>query len=205
MTAYTPIYNLPYVEASDLVANYPAVSEELAENVESAISGSGGMSLITTQSFSAQATVSVNNCFTSTYENYRVIVTGRGGDSLDVHIRLRASGSDNTTANAYVIQRLRVSGTSATSARDTTTLWSSGAGIWRSTANVLNGAAIDFWRPALAEPTSIIVHDLDTGDGATLELKAATHNQSTAYDGFSLITSTSTITGTLWVYGYKKS
>jgi hypothetical protein len=39
LTAYTPIYNLPYVEASDLVANYPTVSEELAENIETAIGG----------------------------------------------------------------------------------------------------------------------------------------------------------------------
>jgi hypothetical protein len=32
--AVTPIYGIPYVESSDLVANYPAVSESLAEQVE---------------------------------------------------------------------------------------------------------------------------------------------------------------------------
>ena len=32
--AVTPIYGIPYVESSDLVANYPAVSESLAETLE---------------------------------------------------------------------------------------------------------------------------------------------------------------------------
>jgi hypothetical protein len=32
--AVTPVYEIPYVESSDLVANYPGVSESLAEQVE---------------------------------------------------------------------------------------------------------------------------------------------------------------------------
>jgi hypothetical protein len=32
--AVTPIYGIPYVESSDLVADYPTVSENLAEQVE---------------------------------------------------------------------------------------------------------------------------------------------------------------------------
>lgn len=34
MASSTPIYGIPYVESSDLVANYPSTSEDLAEKIE---------------------------------------------------------------------------------------------------------------------------------------------------------------------------
>lgn len=37
MTGYTPIYNLPYPQASDLVSAYPGTGQDLAEEVETVL------------------------------------------------------------------------------------------------------------------------------------------------------------------------
>jgi hypothetical protein len=41
MAGSTPIYGFPYPEATDLVADYPALGQELAEDVETVLTGLG--------------------------------------------------------------------------------------------------------------------------------------------------------------------
>lgn len=42
MAGSTPIYGFPYPESSDLVANYPAVGEQLAEDIETVLASGFG-------------------------------------------------------------------------------------------------------------------------------------------------------------------
>ena len=44
MTGYTPIYNLPYPQASDLVSAYPGTGQDLAEEVETVLAAKLGIS-----------------------------------------------------------------------------------------------------------------------------------------------------------------
>jgi hypothetical protein len=46
MAGSTPIYAFPFPQPSDLVANYPALGEDLAEDVEDTIIATGGLQLI---------------------------------------------------------------------------------------------------------------------------------------------------------------
>lgn len=86
------------------------------------IANSGGSSSVTggAITFTGVTTISVNGCFTSTYDNYvvQIIATG-GAANLAQNIRLRVAGSDNSTASSYVAQNLFVNGTSVTSSRAT--------------------------------------------------------------------------------------
>ena len=132
----------PYVESSDLVANYPAVSEALAERVDTvgilpfadstargtalptptdgqysylqdtntteywngsawvSAGATPGLVHIYTTTFSAVASVSLDNVFTSDYDNYKVIIniTSTGGSGV-FYMRMRAVGTDNTTTD----------------------------------------------------------------------------------------------------------
>jgi hypothetical protein len=64
-----------------------------------------GFSLITNSPFSAVSSHSINNCFTSTYTNYKVIVNLTGASATtDINFRLRASGTD--TSSGYNTMRL---------------------------------------------------------------------------------------------------
>lgn len=69
--------------------------------VKWAAAGGGSVSKITANlAFSGATSVSINNCFTSTYTNYLVIFENMAAASgTSVNFRMRASGSDNTTSN----------------------------------------------------------------------------------------------------------
>jgi hypothetical protein len=198
VTGYTPIYNLPYVEASDLVANYPTVSEELAENVETAIAGSGGMTLIDEETFSAVSSVSFNNVFSSTYVNYRIIAYATQSVVDNWHLRLRASGTDASGAN-YTFYQFRGSGGATVTSPNVNQTWHQMdpvGGVGPKTFDLL------LFRPNLAATTltQIVCGNLST---AGVGLFSGVHSLTTAYDGFTVHAATGTITGTIKVYGLK--
>lgn len=201
MTAYTPIYNLPYVEASDLVASYPTVSEELAENIETALQTSGGISLITSTTFSAVNSVSVNNCFTSTYENYKIVayLTANFGW---MYMRLRASGADNTTSNYGMVNVQTTTTNSPTRVTFNNVTSLEYVGLVGNRGSVIT---LDVASPQLAEYTMVsgIVAAREATDASINNLVTfgGGFNATTQFDGFSF-TNLSSATGRLAVYGY---
>ena len=149
--------------------------------------------------FTAATSVSVNDVFDGTYDNYLSVIQFTTSGGINIRCRLRASGTDNSTASSYVSQFLGATSTTVYAGRNTNDRFQyfmSGYNTQR------NGAHAYFYGPALAQPTALrTVTALDLSS-AYIEDGAGTHNQSTAYDGFSLLTlSATTMTGSLTVYG----
>jgi hypothetical protein len=161
----------------------------------------GGLTLITSESFSAVSSVSVNGCFTSTYENYLIVCDGviPSGDDIGLRFRLRASGSDNTTTNyAYVESYAGTSASNRLSQNDTS--WLLG--------NIDNGAGspcrINLGRPEIAAQTVFSTSTFNLQAAATFQSWSnGAFLATTQFDGFSLFPASGTISGTLRVYGYR--
>jgi hypothetical protein len=154
--------------------------------------------------FTAASTVSVNGCFTSAYDIYRIVMYGGAsttGENMDA--RLRLAGSDNSTANSYVRQLLRGISTATSSAQVTgssfATIAISDANIWVSTLDVV--------RPALASMTGFIgsFHGTSVASSDYIGTFGGRHNQTVAYDGISIIPQVGTITGVMRIYGMRNS
>ena len=167
--------------------------------IQTQINTAGGLVKIVDQSLNAASGISINNCFTSTYQNYRIIISASGSQNSNngVYLRLRSSGSDATTNYACVCVFLN-----ATYFRDTqTTIFQLGAlGAWTAIISV------DVASPALTERTSIS----GVCGGGVSDFRNAvfggTHESSTAFDGFTLYSQTGTnnlFTGNIRVYGYR--
>jgi hypothetical protein len=64
------------------------------------VSSSSGLTLITSQSFTNSTSVQINNCFSSTYRNYRVMlsITGISAQSTNVYFRYSSGGTPNSSA-----------------------------------------------------------------------------------------------------------
>jgi len=60
---------------------------------------SGGLTLISTTSFSAVGSQSFNNVFSSTYTNYKIYISSYASADSLMTFRFRASGTDNTSSN----------------------------------------------------------------------------------------------------------
>lgn len=197
MPGTTPIYGFPYPEPSDLVANYPALGQELAEDIEAVLPTLGGLTLIDDESFSAVASISLNNVFSATYQNYFITMTGTASANTDLVCRMRASGSDQSGS---VYDR-------GTFACSTTTLAfysgasSSTVGIQSAiySANRIN-AVINVFDPFTASTQTNLLFTMNsqsyfTGFGRC--------TSTTQFDGITFFPNTGTITGRLRVYGLK--
>lgn len=180
-----------------------AASPNLVLAADGSVSGGaglGGLVHTNTTTFTTQSSVSINNCFSSTYDNYAIKLNILSTGSF-LAFRLRVGGTDATGAN-YNRQRL-----SAIS----TTVSAAGVGGETSFDNqiqlstVSSAADISIFRPAVALPTGLIVIDSSTQSTVQMQITASNHTLSTAYDGITFYPNTGTITGTIRIYGYKNS
>lgn len=168
--------------------------------VPSSVAGSGvSVSASGKVTFTAATTINVNGVFSATYDNYLVVMQHNASGTDFQAVRMRASGTDNTTASSYVSQRLDANSTTVAGARETES-YARGPGL---SSAERSGYHLYFYGPNLAQPTAgrlVSVWGLSSG---YIRDVAFTHNQSTAYDGFTLYPSAGSVTatGALCVYG----
>lgn len=169
-----------------------------------AVTGTGSSATINANgsvTFSTCATVSLNGVFTSTYDNYLVVMRRSGiTANNNLQIRLRASGTDNSGVN-YDTQEVEAAGTNVFWSRASSTYWLGGY----TDPNARGGVAITFYGPFLTQPTafhSTTVNGLQNGN---LISDAGTHSQSTSYDGVTFIGDVGyEISGLVTVFGFNQ-
>lgn len=149
--------------------------------------------------FNAVTSLSLNGCFSADFDNYVVSVRLNASAPLVVEFRLRASGSDNSTASSYTRQVLQVDNTSVSASRST------GDKGRLNAAYGTQRAGFDWhvYGPYLTQPTATRSITVSDASSAYIEEYACTHNQSTSYDGFTFIPSSGNITGALTVMGVR--
>jgi hypothetical protein len=173
-----------------------AVQTELVNNPS-------GLVHIQTTSFTTSSAVNVNDVFTSTYDNYRIIVSYLGSaTNQSLGLRLRVSGSDNTTLN-YNIQQFDVFGSSTSPSRATGQ--SSFAAFSAYSTGDFNNISFDIFKPNLATPTSYNSYGTSSIDNIFIRFSTGGFNANTVFDGFSFLPQSGTLTGTYSVYGYRKN
>jgi hypothetical protein len=164
-----------------------------------------GLTLITTQAFSTVSSVSVDNCFNSTYANYVVLtrITANSTNSI-LNLRLRVNASDASGSDyGYGGRDSNIGGTGNEVGASTATsvpIGDTGSSFPQTFAEVVISD------PAEARYTLGTVRGWNFSGTATFGRHMGwRHALDTAYDGFTLLTNTGTITGTFWLYGYRKA
>ena len=143
----------------------------------------------------AVSSVPVSNCFSTTYDSYRIVVRGVSA-SVDDWLRLSLSGATGSSygyASSY---------------------FAYGGGI-----NADSSASNTFWRPGIAGTTTSFVMDIHSpflAAATTMQFSTSTNGYATfggggnstaaSSTGFTLTPSSGTLTGgTICVYGYRKA
>jgi hypothetical protein len=166
----------------------------------SRLSGSlpAGLVLLNTTSFSGVSSQTVNDVFSATYDNYRILFKSTGSGSIASLFRLRASGADLSTT-VYQDETFASDSTTIGGARNTSqtaarfTYMDTGKSI----------ASVDLFAPFLAE-TKLYYSNLARGLTIISGFMAGSINQATSYTGITFITSAGTMTGEVSIYGYNK-
>ena len=160
-----------------------------------------GLVLIATNAFSAVSSVSINNCFTSTYQNYRVVVSGYVASANTInYLRLRASSTDNSSAS------YGWAGCLSTSA-GLTNLWGNGQTAFQIAYQTSTDGHLvaDIMNPQVASKTTIYMQSLKDVSSPENWNPSGGFNATTQFDGFTLYPSSGTITGSIRVYGYRNT
>lgn len=149
--------------------------------------------------FSAAATVSINGCFTSTFDSYDLVYYSNSATDQEIRFRMRLSGTDNS-ASSYDYQTTIGAATSLSTAR----LTAQTTGFITRNLGSGTGATMRITAPALAANTVSRVYAV-TYTGINIYDVSNAHAVATAYDGITLIPSTGTLTGTVRIYGLRNS
>jgi len=199
----TTNYSFPTPADTDLVKNGADAIRDLGDAVDTAMNTAlgtkkSGLVLLNTTSFSAVASQSINDVFSSTYDSYKILINAVGSTDLTLNLRFRVSGSDNSNSS-YDYQTVAVASTTLTGSRATSQT-SAYIFVLRTSANELELVVVD---PNKVAQTSWHTLGYDADDGALLRTHAGRFNATTSFTGFTLI-NTGTMTGSVSVYGYNK-
>jgi len=159
----------------------------------------GGLVFIQKGTFSASAAVNVNTCFSSTYDNYRILVkvTGASVANGEVRLRMRSATTDNSTSN-YNYQRLYAQSTSVGGSSATNQT----SAIMGPQNTALSWNVTDMSSPFLAENT--LYSTVSSYNQTHIDNFSGAHKVASSFDGFTMFPDAGTITGEVWVYGYAK-
>ena len=189
---------IPYPEATGLVKDGWEDMKDIATQVDAKT----GLVLLNTTAFSAVASQSISDVFSSSYTNYFIAVDVTGSAGTGLRLRFRASGSDETGANYarfnnYVTPSsgpLRATATAQTTmdlCYLTTTLTTMDAWIFNPNNTKISQ-----------------VQGLANSWTSTADFEGASFsgvlNNTTAYTGFTLYPQTGTFSGTISTYGVNK-
>lgn len=164
---------------------------------------SSGLTFITTTTFTDD--VSINNCFSATYDNYKVVITKVVASSGAMSWRFRTSGTDNTNSNysygAGGVNTNTGAYSSLGSRRNEPN--------WRPLDNAgdTDGTSMSFDVLLPFASANSICAGSCAWDQEIIAVAFSTmvFNASTSFDGFSLFKTGGTLAGTVTVYGYQKS
>jgi hypothetical protein len=208
MATTTPNYGWTVPTSTDLVKDGATAIETLGDAIDASMNTAlgtkkAGMVLLNTTSFSGVSSQSVNNVFSATYDDYRILIDFTASASFESTIlRYRLSGTDANAADTYKSQEIEASSTTVEATRRSGTSALLGAGS--NTANSVSTSIIDLFNVSLASPTGIQTHNFSSANNGFLRSCHGFHTVSTAYDGFTFSIASGTVTGTIRVYGYNK-
>lgn len=186
---------MAYIEASNLTQYYDGSAWQTL--------GPSAMTLITKTAFSSTATWTLDNIFSSTYDNYRIDInwTTMTTTANYAGFQLRTGGTASTTNYLYAMAEANNAGvttrysTSATYMPAVETVSGADAVIASCTFTVL--------KPNIAQITSFLGQYIGYNTAVRGTAAQGYHGLATSYDGIQ-IANGSTASGTVYVYGLAK-
>jgi hypothetical protein len=165
-----------------------------------------GLYHITTVTPTAATIIAVDGCFTSSFTNYRIMISPVGATlQTDIRIKLRASGTPSSV-EYYMTNIFAYGGSISSSSENALSSW---RGIFTGANQGLYGTlSFDVYSPQVAASVSRYQMTSSGWDTNFVTNRSATgfHAQTVSYDGFELLSTTAgaNITATISVYGYNK-
>jgi hypothetical protein len=171
-----------------------------ASDINSYLTNSGLVYVTQATIGTAVSTVTVSNCFTSTYDNYKIVISGGAASTpTSLSLKLGASTTGYYGALNYVTYSV---GTISVAAVNNAANWPYSGSATSSNIN----ASIDLLSPFAAKTTGLISFYTENATTGSTGSFNGFHNVATSYTDFTIGTGVGNLTGgTITVYGYRKA
>jgi hypothetical protein len=171
-----------------------------ATGVAWATPAASGLTLISSSNFASSPSFTIDNCFSATYDYYKLIITNTSGSggAAQINLNFRTGGTTNTasTYNYSGTARLYSAGTidaSNAASANHAFIWRTNGSLWSGTVEILN--------PFAAQRTWFTADKLDTYEAGTV---GGYFDNTTSFDGISINNTGGTnLAGNIRIYGYK--
>jgi hypothetical protein len=165
--------------------------------------GASGLTYVGGATFTAASSQSLNSVFTSTYENYVIVlnVTAKSAATA-VEMRMRASGTDNTTSNYHsAADYFQINGAGAGTSKYSGYAYFSfnNVSTMQTVLHINNPQATQNTIYGSMQSGFTYASDFYSGNNSGV------FNATTSFDGFTIYPTSGTFTGTVRVYGIANS
>jgi hypothetical protein len=177
---------------------------EITPSTVSTTGGTGSISATGVVSFTSASAISLNDVFSTSYDNYRLIANVSQSDSsVGMACRVRVSGSDLTSSTYKWARYFNFSNDAAYlgGSNNSTTSMDIPGGITDRSLIIF-----DIGNPFNLFNTHVQIRSsfLNSGSFSYNFTNTGSVNNTLSYTGFTIFPSAGTITGTISVYGYNK-
>jgi hypothetical protein len=191
--------------STDYVKDGATAIETLGDDIDAtlytALGGAyPGLRLVKKQTIgTAVSSVAVTNAFSATYDSYKIIVVG-GASTSNIELLFNLTGSSVQYYGGVIFKPFNstvVSGVASSNG-------SAWLGGFATTSNITMN--IELQAPFLAKTTTFAMLSAVNNSAGSVVFNNGLHDVATSYSGFTITTSTGTLTGgTIYVYGYGAS
>lgn len=210
MATTTPNYGWTVPTSTDLVKDGATAIETLGDSIDASMftalgTKKAGMVLLNTTAFSAQSSVSVSDVFSTTYDNYKVLIrlTAISVATSPINFRYRVSGADNSTSN-YNRLSFFVGSDGSTGANNSLAQAQYALGSMVTTTSTFQLHDMLISMPFATEQT--VINNLSSNRSALYftQFEANYFGATTSFTGFTVYPGSGNITGSISVFGINK-
>jgi hypothetical protein len=185
--------------------HYLKANSSATNGVEwAAVAAASGLTFISRTSISATNTVTINSCFNSTYDHYKILIYADTftADNAEVLMRLRDTNDATTNYSAMRVFAWSSTNLNADVNNNGTDDWFLGCGdkdfpsFW---------ATIELANPNVADPTNFVCHSSGATTNHFNTWAGGWQNSTTQFTGMTLFTGAGNMTGFVDVFGYQKA
>lgn len=162
-------------------------------------SGSGSISTQGTITFTGASSISINGCFSSAYDEYKITIQETASGNVALYWRGRTSGTDNSNSNydwrTFYNDRTTLAVNTGTDNTSSAQFSDTGSSRSSHILEVIN--------PFLSQPTQVFSRNYISDGNGYVKYGGSQFDTTTSFDGITFYLGSGTFSGTIRIYGYK--
>lgn len=210
MATTTPNYGWDVPTSTDYVKDGATAIETLGDDIDATLysinggTGSTGLHLISTTTVSSQSSLQINNCFSSTYDNYKIVISNLSASAAGGLMGMRLGTNVSLTNYAWIKAGMSTGAATNSTGASGQTYWGINFISSSVPAGFFTGDICNPFNSTYSYFNGIGYGGFTTGGVWFGQAFAGHYNATTSFTGLYLFPDSGTFSANVSIYGYRK-